>query len=132
MKKVSIVAVILLLGVSTLSAMIFRPATPDPAELWVKKRTILQLQDDFGDKINLPQGMELSDVEDIHFMEVGNPCNNSEFGLCGPVAAQARIYARNIANNCCCVITFGYECCDPSTGGEIAVLFRQEPTHPCN
>lgn len=126
------VAALLLLGAMTLSAMFSPKGNPKPEEIMVKTRSVAQLQASFGDRINVPQGMDLADTDEIHFLEGGNPCNNSEFGLCGPVAAQARIYARNIANDCCCVITFGYECCDPSTGGEIAVLFLQTPTHPCN
>ena len=130
MRKMKWAGMFLLLLVASISATA-RLGTPKPTAT-TQVFSLEELKDHYGEGIQLEAGVNLNQLETVEILRMENPCANSEFGLCGPVEAQARIYARNIANNCCCIITYGFECCNPATGGEIAVLFLQEPTRNCN
>lgn len=130
MKNIKWAGIFLLFLVGSLSAGAHFGNPPSNAATQVF--SLDELKSHYGQGIQAGEGVDLATLQNVEILRMENPCAQSEFGLCGPVEAQARIYARNIANDCCCTITFGYECCNPATGGDIAVLFLQQPTKPCN
>ncbi|MDH4472038.1 MAG: hypothetical protein QE487_05480 [Fluviicola sp.] len=72
---------------------------------------------------------DLSTLSQVTMLESASPCNGLQ--SCGAASAQARHEAQQLANDCCCVVTYGYECCDPDTGSQIAVLFITMPKGNC-
>lgn len=96
-----------------------------------REYTIGELKAIYGDNIILDEGVELSELKTVTLIQSSNPCANSSSEVCGAAEAQARKYAQDLANECCCVVTFGWECCDPSTGTENSFLFITMPKN-CN
>ncbi|TNE55056.1 MAG: hypothetical protein EP338_04915 [Bacteroidetes bacterium] len=120
-------AAIAVLGMSTnLFAGNGEPDEPQTTNYQLK-----ELKAAYGENIQLEEGVQLNQNTQVIMIKQQNPCLNSGFEVCGKASAEARNYARNLANECCCNVIFGYECCDPQTGALLAVLFLAEPTH-CN
>lgn len=74
----------------------------------------------------------LADTELIQVDMNLMPCAEAGMMPCEAALAQARAEAQRLANDCCCVITSGVECCDPSTGTMNAFLFIVTPKGNCN
>jgi hypothetical protein len=62
-----------------------------------------------------------------------SPCDGLGYLPCGAELAIAKQQLQQEADQCCCTLIYGVECCDPSTGSLYAVLFLVEPHNPnCN
>lgn len=95
----------------------------------VQKMTLKELLEKYDGNVKFEDGTSLADLDLntlIVFGQSANPCD----GIgepCGGALAQAQAAARALANDCCCVITAGVECCDQGT--LMAILFIMTPTH---
>jgi hypothetical protein len=95
----------------------------------VKTYTLKELRSIYGNNIRLADDLVLDETTEISMVLMANPCAGTGMQPCGAAEAQARNYARAQANSCCCVFTYGWECCDPGTGTMIAALFITVPTN---
>lgn len=96
-----------------------------------KTITGAELKAQYGANIQLEEGVVLTD--DMEVTMLANRCDGTGFEICGKAEAQARHYAQQQANACCCVFTYGWECCNPNDGSLIAVLFISTPqSGQCN
>jgi hypothetical protein len=97
----------------------------------LKKMSLEEIQASYSNVI-LEEGMSLEDVQDVNMMVMENPCSGTGFDLCGPAQAQASAAAHQYANACCCVVTYGWECCNPNDGTLNSFLAIAMPRGNCN
>lgn len=97
----------------------------------LKKMTLQEVQSSYTNVI-LEEGMVLEDIESVNMLVMDNPCSGTDFELCGPARAQASSAAQLYANSCCCVVTYGWECCNPNDGSLNSFLAIAMPRGNCN
>lgn len=97
----------------------------------LKKMSLEEVQAAYTNVV-LEEGMVLEDIQDVNMLVMENPCAGTGFDLCGPAQAQARAAAQQYANSCCCVVTYGWECCNPNDGSLNSFLAIAMPNGSCN
>lgn len=95
--------------------------------------TFAELKALYGAENVVIEGAELADDASVTIQKQIYPCGDPNFFPCDGALAQARQSVQQQANACCCTLTAGIECCDPSTGTLRAILFIVFPNSPsCN
>lgn len=124
-------AIFLAMSFACLSFGLFagEPVTPTDETVETVTLTVAELKAMYGDNIEF-DGV-LADDAQVTIQKNLSPCDGEL--PCGAALALAKQQLQQEADLCCCTLIYGIECCDPASGGLLAILFLVEPRDPaCN